>query len=350
MTQVQIWIIRVFFTLFGAVFGFTIGEITGGIIGFAASVILAGIESSMPRPLLRDLFACFVGLTFGLIVASLIIYIISQTTDDTINPTLMVSIVIPLAYAGAMIIYRRREAFALFSLTAHGPHSKSPALKILDTSVIIDGRVLDICQTGFIDSIIIIPQFVLNELRHIADSSDLLRRNKGRRGFEILRLMQSTPDIDVEITEEDFPEVLEVDAKLIHLAQKTGGRIITNDFNLNRVAELQGVTVLNINELANSVRPVVVAGEVIQVRVLREGKEPNQGVGYLDDGTMVIVEYGRQYVGQTIEVEVTQTLQTTAGRMIFSRAKSDEVDSNESEDVRSYSRGWQRKPNGASSY
>ena len=177
-----------------------------------------------------------------------------------------------------------------------------------------------------------------------------LRRNKGRRGFEILRAMQSNPDIDIEITEEDFAEVTEVDAKLVHLSQKIGANIITNDFNLNKVAELQGVAVLNINELANAVRPVVVAGEVIQVRVMREGKEANQGVGYLDDGTMVIVEYGRQYVGQTIEVVVTQTLQTTAGRMIFTRTKADGVDNDDTEDVRSYSRGWQRKPNGASSY
>ncbi|MCZ6675902.1 MAG: PIN domain-containing protein [Candidatus Poribacteria bacterium] len=345
----QVWIIRVSFTLFGAVLGSTIGGFIGGAIGFIVTIILAGIESSIPRPLLRDLFACFVGLTFGLMVASLVIYIVSQATD-VINPKLAASIVLPFAYAGTMIVYRRREVFALFSLTTHGLQSKSPTFKILDTSVIIDGRILDICQTGFIDGIVLIPQFVLNELQHIADSSELLRRNKGRRGFEILRLMQSNPDIDVEVTEEDFSEVPEVDAKLIHLAQKTGGKIITNDFNLNKVAELQGVTVLNINELANSVRPVVVAGEVIQVRVLREGKEPNQGVGYLDDGTMVIVEYGRQYVGQTIEVVVTQTLQTTAGRMIFTRAKSDEVDSDEPEDVRSYSRGWQRKPNGASSY
>ncbi len=350
MAQVQIWIIRVSFTLFGAVLGWITGGFIGAIIGFFVTIILVGIESSIPRPLLRDLFACFAGLTFGLIVACLIIYIISQATTDAIGSILTASIVLACAYAGTMIIYRRREAFALFSLTTHGLQSKSPAIKILDTSVIIDGRILDICQTGFFDGIILIPQFVLNELQHIADSSDPLRRNKGRRGFEILRLMQSNPDIDVEVTEEDFPEVTEVDAKLIHLAQKTGAKIITNDFNLNKVAELQGVTVLNINELANAVRPVVVAGEVIQVRVLREGKEPNQGVGYLDDGTMVIVEYGRQYVGQTIEVVVTQTLQTTAGRMIFTRAKTDEVDSDEPEDVRSYSRGWQRKPNGATSY
>ena len=345
----QIWIIRIVFALFGAALGFFISDTIGGVIGFLATIILVGIESSIPRPLLRDFFACFAGLTFGLIVAGLIIYIIQATTGAA-SPALMAGIVLSCAYVGTMIVYRRRDAFALFSLTTHGLQSKSPTVKVLDTSVIIDGRILDICQTGFIDGMFVIPRFVLNELQHIADSSDLLRRNKGRRGFEILRLMQNNPDIDVEVTEEDFPEVAEVDAKLIHLAQEIGAKIITNDFNLNKVAELQGVTVLNINELANSVRPVVVAGEVIQVRVLREGKEPNQGVGYLDDGTMVIVEYGRQYVGQTIDAIVTQTLQTTAGRMIFTRTKTDEMDSDEPEDVRSYSRSWPRKPDGTSSY
>ncbi len=345
----QIWIIRIAFALIGAALGFVISGITGSAIGFFATIILVGIETSIPRPLLRDFFACFAGLTFGLIVASLIIYIIRASTG-MINPILTASIVLSCGYVGTMIVYRRRDAFALFSLTTHGIQSKSPTIKVLDTSVIIDGRILDICQTGFIDGVFVIPRFVLNELQHIADSSDLLRRNKGRRGFEILRLMQNNPDIDVDVTEEDFPEVPEVDAKLIHLAQEIGAKIITNDFNLNKVAELQGVTVLNINELANSVRPVVVAGEVIQVRVLREGKEPNQGVGYLDDGTMVIVEYGRQYVGQTIDAIVTQTLQTTAGRMIFTRTKTDEMDTDEPEDVRSYSRSWPRKPDGASSY
>jgi uncharacterized protein YacL len=346
----QIWVIRAVFTLFGAIIGFIItSNFIGGAIGFIVAISLVGIESSIRRPLLRDVFACLVGLTFGLIIASLILHIISRT-NGAIKPALVAGVALSLAYAGMMIVYRRREDFGLFSLTSPGLQSKHPAFKILDTSVIIDGRIRDICQTGFIDGIIVIPRFVLNELQHIADSSDPLRRNKGRRGFEILRAMQSNPDIEIEITEEDFPDMTEVDAKLVHLSQKIGAKIITNDFNLNKVAELQGVTVLNINDLANAVRPVVVAGEVIQVRVMREGKEPNQGVGYLDDGTMVIVEHGKQYVGQTIDVVVTQTLQTTAGRMIFTRAKTDEAVSDDAEDVRSYSRGWQRKPNGASSY
>ena len=346
----QIWIIRAVFAAFSAVIGFVVtGNLMGGLVGLIVAIVLVGTEASIRRPVLRDVFACLVGLTFGLLAASLVIYVVYRTSG-VIKPAAAAAIALPFGYVGMMIFYRRRDDFSLFSLTTPGVQSKSPGFKILDTSVIIDGRIRDICQTGFIDGIVVIPRFVLNELQHIADSSDPLRRNKGRRGFEILRSLQSNPEIEIEITEEDFPDVQEVDAKLVHLSQKIGAKIITNDFNLNKVAELQGVTVLNINDLANAVRPVVVAGEVIQVRVMREGKEPNQGVGYLDDGTMVIVEHGKQYVSQTIDVVVTQTLQTTAGRMIFTRSKSDEMANDASEDSRSYSRGWQRKPNGASSY
>ena len=344
----QIWFIRASFILFGAIFGFITGDWKGCGTGFVLAATLAGAESLIRRPMLRDFFACLVGLVFGLIVAALMIYIVSQTTD--ITNLVKACITLLFAYAGTMIIYRRREAFGLFSLTAQGLQSASPAFKILDTSVIIDGRIRDICETGFIDGIVVVPRFVLNELQHIADSPDPLRRNKGRRGFEILEDLQQNPNINVEMTEDDFPDVAEVDAKLVHLARKIQAKIITNDFNLNKVAELQGVTVLNINVLANAIRPIVVAGEVIKVRVIREGKEPNQGVGYLDDGTMVIVENGKHYIGQTVEVVITQALQTSAGRMIFSRRKLSETDRDESEGERSYSRSWQRKPDGTSSY
>jgi uncharacterized protein YacL len=339
----QIWIIRASFVLLSAVFGLITNGWNGCVTGLIIAVILVGIESSIRRSLLRDVFTCLVGLTFGLIVAALVIHIVSQSTKVT-NTMVTTSLALVFGYTGMMIFYRRRESFGVFSFASQGFSAKSPRFKILDTSVIIDGRIFDICQTGFIEGILVIPQFILNELQHIADSPDQLRRNKGRRGFEIIRMMQENPDIAVEMTEEDFPDVAEVDAKLIQLAQKIDAKIITNDFNLNEVAELQGVTVLNINELANAVRPVVVAGEVIQVRLLREGKEPNQGVGYLDDGTMVIVEGGKPYVGQNIDVVVTQTLRTSAGQMIFTRRKGDEADNEE--DMRSYSRGWQRKSNG----
>ena len=191
--------------------------------------------------------------------------------------------------------------------------------RILDTSVIIDGRIADICETGFVDGTLVIPQFVLKELQFVADSSDSMKRNRGRRGLDILQKIQKMAGLDVMISDIDFPEVREVDLKLIELARTLEGKIITNDFNLNKVAQLRGVQVLNINELANSLKPVVLPGEVMKVFILKEGKEYNQGVAYLDDGTMVVVDNARKLIGRTIDVVVTSVLQTTAGKMIFGR-------------------------------
>lgn len=193
--------------------------------------------------------------------------------------------------------------------------------KILDTSVIIDGRIADICKTGFIQGILVIPEFVLEELQHIADSSDLLKRNRGRRGLDILNKIQKELDVKVLIYEGDFDDVNEVDSKLVRLAKLLKGKVITNDFNLNKVCELQGVSVLNINDLANAVKPVVLPGEEIVVQVIKDGKEYGQGVAYLDDGTMIVVEGGREFIGTTLEVMVTSVLQTSAGRMIFAKPK-----------------------------
>jgi len=191
--------------------------------------------------------------------------------------------------------------------------------KILDTSVIIDGRVADICETGFIDGTLVIPQFVLRELQLVADSSDSMKRNRGRRGLDILQKIQKTAGLDVVVSDIDFPEVREVDLKLIELARTLPGKIVTNDFNLNKVAQLRGVDVLNVNELANSLKPVVLPGEIMKVFILKEGKEYNQGVAYLDDGTMVVVDNARKMISKTIDVVVTSVLQTTAGKMIFGR-------------------------------
>ena len=191
--------------------------------------------------------------------------------------------------------------------------------KILDTSVIIDGRIADICETGFLDGTLVIPQFVLKELQLVADSADSLKRNRGRRGLDILQKIQKMAGVDVMISDLDFPEVREVDLKLIELARTLQGKIVTNDFNLNKVAQLRGVDVLNINELANSLKPVVLPGEIMKVFILKEGKEYNQGVAYLDDGTMVVVDNARKMIGKTIDVVVTSVLQTTAGKMIFGR-------------------------------
>jgi uncharacterized protein YacL len=194
--------------------------------------------------------------------------------------------------------------------------------KILDTSVIIDGRIADIVKTGFVEGVLLIPSFVLEELRHIADSSDLLKRNRGRRGLDILNQISKETAIKVHIHEQDFDDINEVDSKLVRLGQVLKSPLLTNDYNLNKVAELQGVKVLNINELANALKPIVLPGEEMLVQVMKEGKEPGQGVAYLDDGTMIVVDTGRRFMGQNVTVLVTSVLQTAAGRMIFAKPKS----------------------------
>ena len=204
-------------------------------------------------------------------------------------------------------------------IAAFRDSSRLHQYKVLDTSVIIDGRIADICETGFLEGTLVVPQFVLRELQQVADSSDSLKRNRGRRGLDILQKIQKMAHVQVQIVETDFPEVREVDLKLIELARRMSGKIVTNDFNLNKVAQLRGVPVLNINELANSLKPVVLPGEVMRVFIIKEGKEAGQGVGYLDDGTMVVVDQAKRALGKTIEVSVTSVLQTTAGKMIFCR-------------------------------
>ena len=195
----------------------------------------------------------------------------------------------------------------------------SSTSKLLDTSVIIDGRIADICKTGFIDGKLLIPVFVLEELQHIADSSDALKRVRGRRGLDVLQRIRTEFGMQVEIINQDFDDISEVDSKLVRLGQITGSKIITNDYNLNKVSELRGVPVLNINELSNAVKPVVVPGEMMDVTVVKEGKEHGQGVAYLDDGTMIVIENGRRFINEAIRVEVTSALQTAAGRMIFAK-------------------------------
>ena len=229
-------------------------------------------------------------------------------------------LIVFLVYIGIVIGGRKGEWFEPARIiSAFKDSSRLHQYKILDTSVIIDGRIADICETGFLDGTLVVPQFVLRELQQVADSSDSLKRNRGRRGLDILQKIQKMAGVHVQIVETDFPEVREVDLKLIELARKMTGKIVTNDFNLNKVAQLRGVAVLNINELANSLKPVVLPGEVLRVFVIKEGKEQGQGVAYLDDGTMVVVDQGKKALGRTIEVTVTSVLQTTAGKMIFCR-------------------------------
>lgn len=269
----------------------------------------------------------------GLIIGLIIAYLLSQPFNGLGVLGVVISILIYgiFGYFGIKISTRNREdivtALGNFSNNRKGFKDKSkPSYKscpkILDTSVIIDGRIADICKTGFIEGPLVIPEFVLEELQHIADSSDGLKRNRGRRGLDILNRIQKELEIEIIIHGKKFEDVQEVDSKLLKLTQFLKGKIITNDYNLNKVAEVQGIDVLNINDLANAVKPVVLPGEEMVVQVVRDGKESGQGLAYLDDGTMIVVESGRRFINETIDVVVTSVLQTSAGRMIFAKPKS----------------------------
>jgi uncharacterized protein YacL len=287
-------------------------------------------EDSLVKIPVTDVLFGSVGLIFGLLVAFLIGFALNAVQVPILNAVVPILLTILFGYLGFQVGFKKRdELLGLFGNRSNKKKlsdeesEKEPnhPLKILDTSVIIDGRVADICQTGFLEGTIVIPHFVLEELQHIADSSDVLKRNRGRRGLDILNRIQKELAIKVEIYEGDFEEISEVDSKLVKLAKITNGILVTNDFNLNKVCELQNVSVLNINDLANAVKPVVLPGEELTVQVIKDGKEYHQGVAYLDDGTMIVVEEGREYIGKRIEVLVTSVLQTSAGRMIFAKPK-----------------------------
>ncbi|HVQ16842.1 MAG TPA: PIN domain-containing protein, partial [Vicinamibacterales bacterium] len=266
---------------------------------------------------LGALIGCAIGLAIAHAIGTGLFW---ADTGDRRVEFLNSFVLIVLPYLGLVLGGKQGEwlepARLVSLFRAAGPQRR---YKILDTSVIIDGRIADICETGFMDGTMVIPQFVLKELQLVADSSDSMKRNRGRRGLDILQKIQKMAGVDVTISDIDFPDVREVDLKLIELARTLQGKIVTNDFNLNKVAQLRGVEVLNINELANSLKPVVLPGEIMKVFILKEGKEYNQGVAYLDDGTMVVVDNARKMIGRTIDVVVTSVLQTTAGKMIFGR-------------------------------
>ncbi|MCE7793835.1 PIN/TRAM domain-containing protein [Salipaludibacillus sp. CUR1] len=286
-------------------------------------------EDTLVKFPVTDLLFGTVGLVIGLMLAFLITVALNSVEIPVLSSVLPLILTLFFGYLGFQVGYQKRDE--LMGLFPGSKNSKKSAeeseeevhgkLKILDTSVIIDGRIADICQTGFIEGTLIIPEFVLEELQHIADSSDVLKRNRGRRGLDILNKIQKELTVKVEIYEGDFEEIQEVDSKLVKLAKVLGGFVVTNDFNLNKVCDLQGVDVLNINDLANAVKPVVLPGEEMGVQVIKDGKEQNQGIAYLDDGTMIVVEEGRSYIGKNIEVIVTSVLQTSAGRMIFAKPK-----------------------------
>ncbi|HBI56728.1 MAG TPA: PIN domain nuclease [Firmicutes bacterium] len=279
----------------------------------------------------QDLVAGSAGIIMGLLIGTLLIYPFREIIP-VFGPYLAIIANIFLAWVGAIVAVKKREDLvAVFRMSkipmemAGGKEKGGAMPKILDTSVIIDGRIADICDAGFLDGKIIIPSFVLEELRHIADSSDTLKRNRGRRGLDILNRIQKEINIPVHVLDDTEDEGLEVDSRLVKLAQRIGGKVVTNDYNLNKVCELQGVPVLNINELANAVKPVVLPGEEMDVQIIKDGKESGQGIAYLDDGTMIVVDGGRSYIGNEISVLVTSVLQTAAGRMIFARLKQEKI-------------------------
>jgi len=329
------WILRLILFLICGVSGYTLAKGLSpspwiGLWGLLGGLILAAltllIEGRLKKIALKNLLGSIIGLIFGIIIANLIANVFLS------NPLNHQQILLPLygglygicGYIGLRIGSKKGEeihlsGWKLFSKS----HPRSDNTKILDTSVIIDGRIADITETGFVEGALLIPQFVLNELQHIADSSDPIKRTRGKRGLEVLHHIQKQVNVDVRIVDTDYPSVKEVDAKLIELAKEVRGKIVTNDSNLNKVAELQGIEVLNINELANSLKPVVLPGEEMNVKILKEGKEMGQGVAYLDDGTMIVVDNGRRQMGRTVDVIVTSVLQTPAGRMIFARLKEE---------------------------
>ncbi len=296
-------------TLFGALIGLTIG------------IFVILVDLYFKKVSVRNILAILLGTILGLILTKLLVSVLAfvPLPHSALKNVAIISALI-FTYLGAVMILRGQDEFTvMIPFVKLDTKNASEQKIILDTSVIIDGRIADICETAFLGGKIIVPRFVLKELQLIADSADDLKRNRGRRGLDVLNRIKNNPNIEVKIHETDFPEHPTVDAKLVKLAQVISARVFTNDYNLNKVAELQGIAVLNINELANALKPIVMPGELLEVKILKEGKESEQGVAYLDDGTMVVVDAGRKRIGQTIPVTITSVLQTSAGRMIFAR-------------------------------
>ncbi len=309
------------------VFNFPGSDGWGMGIGLVIGILVILSERKMKRLPMKVVVGGAIGLVLGLMLANLLLRSFFAGLFETLEAHFPLYILVNSAfgYLGLILGVKKGREFEPANLpwVSKGPSHGCNGHKVLDTSVIIDGRISDICDTGFMEGTFIIPQFILQELRHIADSSDPLKRGRGRRGLDVLNKIQKQSNIEVKIIDQDYPKIQEVDAKLIALAKDMKAKIITNDFNLNKVAELQGVTVLNINELFNALKPVVLPGEVMNVKILKEGKEPGQGVAYLDDGTMVVVDNARRYMGKAVDVSVTSVLQTTTGRMIFTILKED---------------------------
>src|SRR6266576_2566816 len=324
---VDLVLVRVLFVLIVAVSCYFIEPFGRSAKWDAALGILIGLavilfEWRLRLVSLKRLIGAAIGSILGIVGAYLFALVIrSSVPEGHTQSFLQLLVMLLMAYVGLIVGANKGDLLNLAALGGifGGEKQLKKSYKILDTSVIIDGRIADIAETGFLDGIVVTPQFVLRELQLVADSGDSLKRNRGRRGLDILQRLQKVATLQVQIVEDDFPGVREVDLKPIELAKLYEGKIITNDFNLNKVAQLQGVPVLNINELANALKPIVLPGEIMKVFILKEGKEYNQGVAYLDDGTMVVVDNARKMIGKTVDISVTSVLQTTAGKMIFGK-------------------------------
>ena len=314
--------------LFGGIFGAIIGSFISPYLIKSLFMFTSTVEKSLSAMSTQDLIAGTLGLFLGLIIANLVGLAFGSV--PYIGPYVSVALSIILGYLGMhLVVSKKSELAGWLHLHAEGSFDKKKNKdhhtgKLLDTNVIIDGRVADIYRSGFLEGPIIVPVFVWEELQKIADSSDILKRNRGRRGLDILNHMRKNSKDDVIIVTNDFEDISEVDSKLVKLAREKNYKIVTNDYNLNKVAELQGVAVLNINDLAIAVKPAVIPGEQIFVQLVKSGKEEGQGVAYLEDGTMIVVENGSQCIGKEVPVIITSVLQTSAGKMIFAKLESDE--------------------------
>ena len=318
--------VRLLFAVSSAIVGYqTVAGVStpwvGALVGLVASLIIILMEMGMRKISMRGLSGSVFGLILGLIMAKLVTdaFSLAPIAASTLS-LIRVTLTLVFCYLGMVIGLRGKDEFnIIIPYVRLRREDQSGGLTLLDTSVIIDGRIADILKSNFLENKLVIPRFVLRELQQIADSTDPIKRQRGRRGLEVLHTIQKESGINITIHEEEFPEVHEVDAKLVKLAKILEAKILTVDFNLNRIASFQGIKILNINELANGLKPVVFPGERMQVKLLKEGKEYNQGVGYLEDGTMIVVEDARKLIGQDVKVVVTSVLQTQAGRMIFTK-------------------------------
>ena len=318
---------RVIFTAACTVAGyhfrpFSISRETGALAGFVFAIFVIFFEVRLQRASLRRLIGAAIGSILGILGAYLTSLIFTHTTmPESTRSFFSLSIFLVMVYVGLVLGANKGDMLNLqaFGGVFGSERNTKHSFKLLDTSVIIDGRVADIADALFLDGTVIIPQFVLHELQLVADSADPLKRQRGRRGLEVLQRIQKMPHLDVQIAEDDFVQIADVDLKLIELAKRYDAKIVTNDFNLNKVATLQGIAIMNVNQLANALKPVVLPGEAMRVFILREGKEYNQGVAYLDDGTMVVVDNARRMINKTVDISVTSVHQTTAGKMIFGR-------------------------------